>query len=337
MSIIGAGIKTYFSDDYLWLPYVVAEYVNITNDASILREKVPFLQDVDMEDRREIYDVFSSSDDIGTVYEHCVRAIKYGLSRKGQHGLLDIGDGDWNDGFSDIRGESVWLTFFMIDILDKFSNLAELMLDEVDKMHFKSERHILKHKVFESAFDGNYFTRAFYEDGAPLGSENSEDCKIDLISQSWAAISLKNYKDCREEIHSALYHAEKYLVDRENMIVKLLYPPFDNPTNNPGYIKAYVPGVRENGGQYTHAAIWFALALFEMNEKDKAMEILRILNPISHSDNKEIADIYKVEPYVIAADVYSNIDHIGRGGWTWYTGSAGWMYKVIEDNFKEVK
>ena len=332
-----AGIKTYFSDDYLWLPYVVAEYVNITKDASILNEKVPFLQDVDMQDRREIYDVFNQSDDIGTVYEHCVRAIKYGLSRKGQHGLLDIGDGDWNDGFSNIRGESVWLTFFMMDILDKFSDLAELVLDEVDKMHFKSERHVLKHKIFESAFDGNYFTRAFYENGKPLGSEKSEDCKIDLISQSWAAIALKEYPDTKEEIKSALKYADKYLVDRENMIVKLLYPPFDNPINNPGYIKAYVPGVRENGGQYTHAAIWLAKAYFELNENDKAMEILRILNPISHSDNKQIADIYKVEPYVIAADVYSNIDHVGRGGWTWYTGSAGWMYKVIEDNFREEK
>lgn len=330
-----AGIKTYFSDDYLWLAYVTAEYVNKTGDASLLNEKVPFLQDVDMQDRREIYDVFNASDDIGTVYEHCVRAIKYGLSRKGENGLLDIGDGDWNDGFSSIRGESVWLTFFMMDILDKFAKIAELMLDEVDKMHFYSERHMLKHAIFETAFDGNYFARAFYDDGKPLGTKDSEDCKIDLISQSWAAIALKDYPDCKEEIKSALSYADKYLVDRENKIVKLLYPPFDNPKGNPGYIKAYVPGVRENGGQYTHGAIWLAKAYFEINEKDKAMDILRLLVPIYHSDSKEIADIYKVEPYVIAADVYSNVDHLGRGGWTWYTGSAAWLYKVIEDNFKE--
>lgn len=330
-----AGIKTYFSDDYLWLAYVTAEYVNKTGDASLLNEKVPFLQDVDMQDRREIYDVFNASDDIGTVYEHCVRAIKYGLSRKGENGLLEIGDGDWNDGFSSIRGESVWLTFFMMDILDKFAKIAELMLDEVDKMHFYSERHMLKHAIFETAFDGNYFARAFYDDGKPLGTKDSEDCKIDLISQSWAAIALKDYPDCKEEIKSALSYADKYLVDRENKIVKLLYPPFDNPKGNPGYIKAYVPGVRENGGQYTHGAIWLAKAYFEINEKDKAMDILRLLVPIYHSDSKEIADIYKVEPYVIAADVYSNVDHLGRGGWTWYTGSAAWLYKVIEDNFKE--
>lgn len=330
-----AGIKTYFSDDYLWLAYVTAEYVNKTNDASILNERVPFLQDVDMQDRREIYDVFNQSDDMGTVYEHCIRAIKYGLSRKGENGLLDIGDGDWNDGFSSIRGQSVWLTFFMMDILDKFAKIAELMLDEVDKMHFYSERHMLKHAIFEAAFDGNYFARAFYDDGKPLGTKDSEDCKIDLISQSWAAIALKDYPDCREDIKSALNYAEKYLVDRENKIVKLLYPPFDNPKGNPGYIKAYIPGVRENGGQYTHGAIWLAKAYFEIHEKDKAMDILKLLVPIYHSDNKEIADIYKVEPYVIAADVYSNVDHIGRGGWTWYTGSAAWLYKVIEDNFKE--
>ena len=332
-----AGIKTYFSDDYLWLPYVTAEYVNITRDASILNEKVPFLQDVDMEGRREIYQVFETSDYVGTLYEHCIRAIKYGLSRKGVHGLLDIGDGDWNDGFSNIKGESVWLTFFMMDILDKFSKIADIMLDEVDKMHFYSERHILKHAIFDSAFDGNYFTRAFYENGDPLGSEKSEDCKIDLISQCWAAIALKDYPDCKEEINSALEFADKYLVDRKNGIIKLLYPPFDNPKHNPGYIKAYIPGVRENGGQYTHAAIWLAKAYFDIKEKDKAMEVLKIVNPIYHSNSKEIADIYKVEPYVVAADVYSNVDHLGRGGWTWYTGSAGWMYKVIEDNFKQSK
>jgi len=330
-----AGIKTYFSDDYLWLPYVTAEYVNITHDASILHEKVPFLADVEMGDRREIYDVFNESDDIGTVYEHCIRAIKYGLSRKGENGLLDIGDGDWNDGFSSIRGQSVWLTFFMMDILEKFAKISEIMLDEVDQMHFYSERHMLKHAIFTHAYDGNYFARAFYEDGKTLGTKDSEDCKIDLISQSWAAIALKDYCDTEEEIKSALSYAEKYLVDRENKIVKLLYPPFDNPKNNPGYIKAYVPGVRENGGQYTHGAIWLAKAYFETKQKGKAMDILKILNPINHSDNKEIADIYKVEPYVIAADVYSNVDHVGRGGWTWYTGSAAWMYKVIEDNFKQ--
>ncbi|MDD2627828.1 MAG: hypothetical protein PHR25_03060 [Clostridia bacterium] len=330
-----AGIKTYFSDDYLWLPYVTAEYVIISKDKSILTEKAPFLKDREMNDNREIYDIFEQTEEQYTIYQHCIRAIKYGLSRKGMNGLLDIGDGDWNDGFSSIRGQSVWLTFFMMDLLDKFIKIANIFEDEVTKMHFQSEKHILKQAILTSAYAGEYFARAFFENGEPLGTPDSSDCKIDLISQAWAAIALKDYPDCQEKIKSSLASAEKFLVDRENMIVKLLHPPFDKPKNNPGYIKSYVPGVRENGGQYTHAAIWLAKAYFEINEKEKAMSILNILNPILHSNNKKIADIYKVEPFVVAADVYSNVDHVGRGGWTWYTGSSAWMYKVIEDVFDQ--
>lgn len=330
-----AGIKTYFSDDYLWLPYVVSEYVLETNDISILKEKAFYLKDRDMGEKREIYDEFELSDVEENIYDHCLRAIKYGLSRKGPHNILDIGDGDWNDGFSNIRGESVWLTFFMMDILKRFSGLADVMLDEVTKMHFDSERHALKHNAIEHAFYGEYFARAFFPNGESLGTPDSLDCKIDLISQAWAAIALKDYTDSKNEIESSLKAAEKYLVDKDNKIVKLLYPPFDNPKYNPGYIKAYVPGVRENGGQYTHAATWLAKAYFEMNKKQKGIEILKMICPIYHSDSKETADIYMVEPYVMAADVYTNKDHVGRGGWTWYTGSASWMYKIIEDNFKE--
>ena len=200
-------------------------------------------------------------------------------------------------------------------------------------MRFMSERHVLKHAIFGSAWTGDYFARAFFPDGTPLGTPDSEQCKIDLISQAWAAIALKGYPDAKEEIKSSLEAAEKYLVDRKHDVIKLLNPPFDNPKHNPGYIKAYVPGVRENGGQYTHGAIWLAKAYFETGEPEKAIDILRILNPINHSDSKEKADIYMVEPYVVAADVYSNENHVGRGGWTWYTGSAAWMYKVVEDNF----
>jgi cyclic beta-1,2-glucan synthetase len=178
------------------------------------------------------------------------------------------------------------------------------------------------------AYKDGYFIRAFYPDGTPLGSKDSEDCKIDLIAQTWAAIALKDYPDCKEAIQSALNMAEKYLVDRVNNVIKLLYPPFDNPVHDPGYIKAYVPGVRENGGQYTHAAIWLAKAYFEIGEREKGLDILKIICPIYHSDTKQKADIYKVEPYVVAADVYATKEHIGRGGWTWYTGSAGWFYRV---------
>lgn len=332
----GAGIRTLFSDDYLWLPYTLSEYVEKTGDTAILDEKTKFLEDKPLDTKREIYDVFNEIEVEATIYEHAVRAINYGLSRKGRHGLLDIGDGDWCDGYSNIRGESVWLTLFMMDILDRFSRLAEYRGDDVGKLHFLSERHILKQAIFESGYNDEYFIRAYYADGTALGDIDCEECKIDLISQTWAAIALQSYPDCKCEIASALENAEKYLVDREHNIVKLLYPPFDKPKRNPGYIKSYVPGVRENGGQYTHAAIWLAKAYFEIGEPKKAMDILNIINPINHSDSKEKAEIYMVEPYVVAADVYANPEHIGRGGWTWYTGSAAWLYKVIEDNFEQV-
>ena len=327
------GIRTRFSDDYLWLPYVLSEYVLKTGDATVLNVKTPFLEDKPLGDKEELYDYFAPTEKVATVYEHAITAIKYGLSRKGRHGLLEIGGGDWNDGFSNIKGESVWLTFFMMDILDRFAKIADLKMDEVNKMHFMSERHVLKHTIFGYAWEGDYFARAFFPDGTPLGTPESEECKIDLISQAWAVIALKNYSDTKEEIKSCLEAAEKYLVDRKHNVIKLLYPPFDMPKHNPGYIKAYVPGVRENGGQYTHGAIWLSKAYFEINKQKEGLDILNILNPINHSDTKETADIYMVEPYVVAADVYSNENHVGRGGWTWYTGSAAWMYKVIEDNF----
>jgi len=281
------GIRTRFSDDYLWLPYVLSEYIFKTNDLSILDEAAPFLEDKPLGEMKERYDYYAPTENKASVYEHALIAIKYGLSRKGRHGILAIGDGDWNDGFSDINGESVWLTFFMIDILARFIQLAEIKKDEENKKLFETERHILKHAVIDYGWTGEYFARAFYPDGTPLGTPNSEDCKIDLISQAWAAISLKDYIDCKEEIDLSLNSAEKYLVDREHNIIKLLYPPFDAPKNNPGYIKAYVPGVRENGGQYTHAAIWLAKAYFELGKPDKGLDILSVLNPINHSNEKE--------------------------------------------------
>ena len=327
-----AGIRTYFSDDYLWLPYVLCEYVEKTKDTSILNVETPYLENKDMGNVRELYDVYKNIEKIDTVYEHAKLAINYGLSRINEkNGLLDIGDGDWNDGFSNIRGQSVWLTFFMISILDKFIKLAKVMKDSEMENTCTKMRHILKQNVLSSAWEETQFVRAFFENGDVLGSMKNTECKIDLISQAWAVIALAGDKDVKDELNIALKSADKYLVDRENKIVKLLYPAFDKPKNNPGYIKAYVPGIRENGGQYTHASIWLAKAYFDIKDKDKAMEILRILNPINHSNTKEKADIYMVEPYVMAADVYSNPEHPGRGGWTWYTGSASWMYKIVED------
>lgn len=329
-----AGIRTYFSDDYLWLPYVLAEYVERTKDESILKVMTKYLEDKPMGDRREVYDIYLPIEKEDSVYEHAKKTIMYGLSRINEkNGLLDIGDGDWNDGFSNIRGQSVWLTFFMMDILKKFESLAKIMKDKEMIKTCEKYRHVFKHAIISNAWDGTHFVRAFFENGDVLGSNKNDECKIDLISQAWAVIAMKEYPDVQEELKESLKSADKYLVDKEHMIVKLLYPAFDKPKNNPGYIKAYVPGTRENGGQYTHAATWLAKAYFDIGEEQKAIEILRYICPISHSDSKESADVYMVEPYVVAADIYSNPDHPGRGGWTWYTGSAGWMYKVIEDYF----
>lgn len=331
-----AGIRTYFSDDYLWLPYVLSEYISKTKDYSILDVKTKYLEDKYMGNKRELYDVFHNINIDDSVYNHAKKAIMYGLSRKNSsNGLLDIGDGDWNDGFSNIRGQSVWLTFFMMNVLDRFECIAKYMNDEEMVDTCKKERHLLKHSIIDNCWDTDHFVRAYFENGEVLGAYSNKECKLDLISQSWAVISMINDKDVKNELETCMEAAYKYLVDNENMVVRLLYPPFDKPKNNPGYIKAYVPGTRENGGQYTHAATWFAKAYFELNNKEKGMEILKYINPIYHSDTKEKADKYMVEPYVIAADIYSNPDHPGRGGWTWYTGSSSWMYKVIEDYLKK--
>lgn len=335
----GAGIRTYFSDDYLWLPYVLAEYVTRTGDISVLDEKTPYLEDKPMNGRHEVYDLYRNIEKNDSVYEHAKKAINYGLSRVNKDtGILKIGDGDWNDGFSNIRGESVWLTFFMMNVLEKFIYLANLKFEYGLVKEYEKKIEELKESVLKNAWDTDHFVRAFFENGEVLGAYSNEECKIDLISQAWAVISMKEYNDVKDKLNKCLETADKYLVDRKLGIVKLLYPAFNKVEgNNPGYIRAYVPGIRENGGQYTHASIWLAKAYFEMNEYKKGEEILKMINPISHSDSKEKADIYMVEPFVMAADIYSNEEHPGRGGWTWYTGSSGWMYKVIEDYLADNK
>ena len=335
----GAGIRTYFSDDYLWLPYVLSEYVTRTGDISVLDEKTPYLEDKPMNDRREVYDLYRNIEKYDTVYEHAKKAINYGLSRiNDETGILKIGDGDWNDGFSNIRGESVWLTFFMMNVLEKFVYLANLKFDYELVKKYDKKREELKESILKYTWDTDHFVRAFFENGQILGSYSNNECKVDLLSQAWAVISMKEYSEVHDKLIKCLETADKYLVDRKLGIVKLLYPAFNNnEVNNPGYIRAYVPGIRENGGQYTHASVWLAKAYFEMNEYKKGKEILKMINPISHSDTKEKADVYMVEPYVVAADIYSTEEHPGRGGWTWYTGSSGWMYKVIEDYLSDNK
>lgn len=328
----GAGIRTYFSDDYLWLPYVLSEYIEKTSDYSILNIRTNYLEDKHMGNKRELYDVFYQSSKYDTIYEHAKKTILYGLSRKNiSNGLLDIGDGDWNDGFSNIRGQSVWLTFFMMNVLDRFKTIAHYMKDDEMVKMCSRERHILKYSIISNCWDEDHFVRAFFENGDILGSYSNSECKIDLISQTWAVISMIKDVDVKYELNTCIDTAEKYLVDDDNLIVKLLYPPFDKPKNNPGYIKAYLPGTRENGGQYTHAATWLAKAYFELGKYEQGIKILKYINPIYHSDTKEKADKYMVEPYVVAADIYSNPEHPGRGGWTWYTGSSAWTFKIIED------
>ncbi len=328
-----AGIRTYFSDDYLWLPYVLSEYVTRTGDISVLDERTPYLEDKPMNGRREVYDVYHTIEKYDTVYEHAKRAINYGLSRVNETtGILKIGDGDWNDGFSNIRGESVWLTFFMMNVLEKFIYLANIKSDYELIKDYEEKIDYFKESILKNTWDEDHFVRAFFENGKILGAYSNEECKVDLISQAWAVISMIHFDDVQDKLKTCLKTADKYLVDKKLGIVKLLYPAFnDTSLDNPGYIRAYVPGIRENGGQYTHAAVWLAKAYFEIGDYEKGEEILKMINPITHSDTKEKADIYMVEPYVIAADIYSNDEHPGRGGWTWYTGSSGWMYKVIED------
>ncbi len=335
----GAGIRTYFSDDYLWLPYVLSEYVTRTGDISVLDEETPYIEDKPMGGRREAYDIYRNIEKTDTVYEHAKKAIKYGLSRINEKtGILKIGDGDWNDGFSNIRGESVWLTFFMMNVLEKFIYLANLKFEFKLVKEYEDQIEKFKESILANTWDTDHFVRAFFEDGTILGAYTNSECKVDLISQAWAVISMRKYDDVQDKLVKCLETAERYLVDKKLGIVKLLYPAFNNSEkNNPGYIRAYVPGIRENGGQYTHASVWFAKAYFEMNNYKKGEEILKMINPISHSDTKEKADIYMVEPYVVAADIYSNEEHPGRGGWTWYTGSSGWMYKVIEDYLSDNK
>ena len=332
-SEVHKGIRSRYSDDLLWLPLGVAEYVLVTGDDEILHEEVPFIKSPILKDtEQERYEIPSQSDEIGTVYEHCIRAIEKSLNF-GERGLPLMGSGDWNDGMNKVgykgKGESVWLGWFLATVLKDFIPICEKVGDFERKEKYNNIILRLKESIEANAWDGEWYKRAFFDDGTPIGSKESRECIIDSIAQSWSVISTLGDIE-RSKI--ALESAENYLVNEEEGIIALLTPPFDNIDKDPGYIKSYVPGVRENGGQYTHAAIWLIKAFAMLGDGDKAYNLFRLINPINHSRSLIECANYKVEPYVVAADVYTNPQHLGRGGWTWYTGSSGWMYRVgLED------
>jgi len=326
----GRGVRTKCSDDMLWLPYVVSRYVASTGDEAILSVPVGFLECRILHDEEDsLFDLPISGNVTNTLYEHCVRAIKYSL-RFGAHGLPLIGSGDWNDGMDQVgnkgRGESVWLAFFLYDVLMRFSKVSAQTKDELFAETCKKEALTLQANIETSGWDGEWYKRAYFDDGSPLGSHVNDECRIDAIAQSWSVLSgAGNYK--RRKM--AMTSLDKYLVRRDLKLIQLLEPPFDAKGVNPGYIKGYVPGVRENGGQYSHAAIWALMAFAALGDREKVWELFSMVQPINHASSAAQVATYKVEPYVMAADVYANETHQGRGGWTWYTGSSGWMYQFI--------
>lgn len=326
----GRGVRTRISDDRHWLPYVVAEYIEATGDTDLLDVVVPFIDGPPVEPGREdnyLQPIVSETS--ATIYGHCIAALETGRPT-GAHGLPLMGGGDWNDGMNRVgiggSGESVWLAWFLNATLTKFAAVCEIVGEADRAGEYREWAARIAAAVDREAWDGGWYRRAYFDDGTPLGTRSAEECRIDAVAQAWAVISGAGDPD---RAARALDAVEDQLVSREHGLVALLAPPFDRMSHDPGYIKGYVPGVRENGGQYTHAAIWVVLAYLLLGDGDEAHGLVDLINPINHARSRDAADLYKVEPYVVAADVYAAHPHIGRGGWTWYTGSAAWFYRVL--------
>ncbi len=325
----GQGVRTRISDDRVWLGFAVASYIETSGDAAILEEMVPFLEGPALKSgEHDAFFLPSTADEAATLFEHCARGLDQSVALTGEHGLPLMGTGDWNDGMNRVgeagRGESVWLGWLLLRTIDLFAPYAEAR-DPQRAERWRAHRASVQASLERHAWDGEWYRRGTFDDGTPLGSVQNDECRIDSIAQSWAVLSGAANPDRATQ---AMASVERHLICRDDRLALLFTPPFDKTPLDPGYIKGYPPGLRENGGQYSHAAMWAVLALAKLGLGDKAGELFSLLNPINHTRSPEEVARYKVEPYVVAADVYSVAPHTGRGGWTWYTGSAGWMYRV---------
>ncbi|WP_426370311.1 GH36-type glycosyl hydrolase domain-containing protein [Pseudocolwellia sp. HL-MZ7] len=329
----GQGVRSHISDDRVWLALATAKYIKVADDKEVLKELIPFLEGKPLgKDQHDAYFKPNVTEESASLFEHCARGLDECIKLTGEHGFPLMGTGDWNDGMNLVgaegKGESVWLGWLLIKAIDTFAVYAFEQDNEVDRLrgkHWQEHADKVRACIDEKAWDGQWYRRATFDDGTWLGSKSNEECQIDSIAQSWSVLA--NGKD-QNKVTQAMLSAEKHLIKAEDGLALLFTPAFDKTAHNPGYIKGYPPGLRENGGQYTHAAMWFLLALTQQGKGKKSVDLFSMLNPINHASNREKAECYKVEPYVVAADIYSIAPYIGRGGWTWYTGAAGWMYQA---------